>query len=183
MHNMPCKQNQSFTVWITGLSASGKTTLATGLQDIFQDKSVFASVLDGDVLRTGLNKDLDYSDVGRSESIRRAAEVARLLNDVGVLVIAALISPLRKDREIARSIIGPERFFEVHVSTPLAVCEARDPKGLYAQARAGKIEHFTGISAPYEEPDAPCCCIDTTACSIETSLTLLHEALQSWRSR
>lgn len=162
------------TIWLTGLSASGKTTLATGLEALLvaEGRSVFR--LDGDVLRAGLNKDLDFSTAGRSEAIRRAAEVARLMNAAGVVVIAALISPLHADRLMARSIIGVSRFCEVYVSTPLAVCEARDPKGLYRRARAGEIKEFTGISAPYEAPSAPHCNLDTSTLSLDACLAILR---------
>jgi adenylylsulfate kinase len=151
---------QPATVWLTGLSGAGKSTIAAALelQLIAAGRACF--VIDGDNLRQGLNRDLDFSPHARAENIRRAAEVAQLMNEAGLIVIAALISPYREDREAARGIIGTERFIEVHVATSLEVCEARDAKGLYRKARAGLIPDFTGVSAPYESPDAPALAID-----------------------
>lgn len=143
------------TLWFTGLSGAGKSTLAQTMSRALNERGRRCVVLDGDTLRSGLNRDLGFQAHERSENIRRAAEVARLMNDAGLIVAAALISPLRADRAHARSIIGAHRFLEVHVSTPLEVCEAADVKGLYRRARQGELALFTGISAPYEPPDAP----------------------------
>jgi bifunctional enzyme CysN/CysC len=143
------------TVWLTGLSGSGKSTIARELERALHALGRHAFVLDGDTLRTGLNQDLGFSREDRAENVRRTAEVARVLNDAGLIAIVALISPYREERERARQIVGAERFVEVHVDTPLAVCEARDVKGLYAKARAGGIPEFTGISSPYEAPAEP----------------------------
>jgi len=143
------------TLWITGLSASGKSTLARNVEKQLVDSGHLAFFLDGDNLRSGLNRDLGFSSSDRTENIRRTAEAARLLNDAGVIVIAALISPLRQDRANARAIIGEELFIEVFMDAPLALCEQRDPRGLYRKARAGEIADFTGVSAPYEGPDRP----------------------------
>jgi adenylyl-sulfate kinase len=153
----------AFTVWFTGLSGAGKSTLANALRDapLFEGRSV--ALLDGDVLRTGLCRDLGFSEADRSENIRRVAEVARLMNDAGVDVLCALISPLVAQRAQARQIIRPERFVEVHVATPLEVCETRDPKGLYRKARAGQIPQFTGIDSAYEAPERPDIRIDAGA--------------------
>ena len=143
------------TVWLTGLSGAGKTTVATEVVRQLSALGYAATVLDGDALRSGLNRDLGFAAADRTENVRRAAEVARLMNDAGLTVLVALISPYRADRAAARAIIGPERFREVFVDAPLAVCEARDVKGLYGQARRGARPDFTGVSAPYEPPDRP----------------------------
>lgn len=148
-------QQRPVTVWLTGLSGAGKSTLAYALEERLHALGFASFVLDGDNLRHRLNRDLGFSDAERSENIRRVAEVAALMNDAGLMVFTALISPQRNDRAMARSLIGEHRFLEVHVSTPLAVCEDRDPKGLYDMARAGLIPQFTGVSAPYEEPTSP----------------------------
>lgn len=142
-------------VWLTGLSASGKSTLAAELERRLVTGGRHAYVLDGDDLRQGLCSDLGFEVEDRRENIRRVGEVARLFADAGLICIAALISPYRSERDMARRIAPPGRFFEVHVNAPLEVCEQRDPKGLYRKARAGLIQHFTGISAPYEPPLTP----------------------------
>ncbi|NLF16242.1 MAG: sulfate adenylyltransferase subunit CysN [Lentisphaerae bacterium] len=153
------------TVWLTGLSGSGKSTVARELERRLMAAGHLCTVLDGDTIRHGLNRDLGFSAADRTENIRRIAEVSRLFNDAGLIVITAFISPYREDRAQARDIVGAERFFEVHVNTPLEVCEARDPKGLYQKARTGAIAQFTGISAPYEAPEAPALVLDTTRLS------------------
>lgn len=142
-------------VWFTGLSGAGKSTLANALESELHRRGLRTYLLDGDNIRHGLNRDLGFTDADRAENIRRVAEVARLMMDAGLVVIAALISPFRREREMARALIGPDRFVEVHVNTPLAVCEQRDVKGLYAKARAGQLPHMTGVSSPYEVPEAP----------------------------
>lgn len=143
------------TLWCTGLSGSGKSTLAAALEETLIAAGNACVVLDGDTLRYGLNRDLGFSPEDRAENIRRAAEVAALFNDSGLIVIASFISPYAADRENARQIIGSERFAEVFVDAPREVCEQRDPKGHYAKARAGLIPEFTGVSAPYEPPLEP----------------------------
>ncbi len=142
------------TVWITGLSGSGKTTLAEAVARRLRDADVAVYTLDGDVVRTGLNADLGFSREDRRENVRRVGEVARLFADVGFVVLVPLISPYRDDRDAvrARHADGGHRFFEVYLDVPLSVCEARDPKGLYAKARAGELTHFTGVDDPYEPP-------------------------------
>jgi adenylyl-sulfate kinase len=142
-------------VWLTGLSAAGKSTVACELERQLFARGRHVYVLDGDVLRRGLCADLGYSSEARTENIRRAGEVARLLADAGIICVAAFISPYRADRDAIRARMPDRRFIEVFVDSPLAVCEARDPKGLYARARAGKVGEFTGISAPYEPPLHP----------------------------
>lgn len=154
------------TVWLTGLSGAGKSTLACELERRLMQAGRSACVLDGDNLRHRLNSDLGFSAQDRQENIRRSAEVARLMNDAGLIVICAFISPLRADRDMARNIVGDGNFVEIHVSTPRAVCEERDPKGLYQKARAGLIPEFTGVSAPYEAPLLPALALDTAALSL-----------------
>ncbi|MCC8391826.1 adenylyl-sulfate kinase [Paraburkholderia sp. MMS20-SJTR3] len=152
---------QPATIWLTGLSGAGKSTLAFALEQQLIALGHACYVLDGDNVRHGLASDLGFEREDRRENIRRVAHVAQLMNDAGLIVIAALISPIRADREMARSIIGADKFIETYVCASLATCEARDPKGLYAKARAGEISSFTGVSAPYEAPAAPDLQIDT----------------------
>ncbi|WP_215409809.1 adenylyl-sulfate kinase [Janthinobacterium sp. JC611] len=166
------------TLWLTGLSGAGKTSIALALAQALKAQGRAATVLDGDQLRHGLNRDLGFTPEDRHENIRRAAEVARLMNEAGLIVIAALISPYRSDRAMAAQIIGAPQFVEVYVSTPLEVCEARDVKGLYAKARAGQIAQFTGISAPYEAPLAPALTLDTGALALDESVERLCRCLQ-----
>ena len=142
-------------VWLTGLSASGKSTIATELERELFRRGCQPFILDGDSVRQGLCSDLDFSERDRHENIRRVGEVARLFSDAGFICISAFISPHRADRQIVRELLDDRIFVEVYVNAPLAVCETRDPKGLYAKARAQKIENFTGISSPYEAPLKP----------------------------
>ncbi len=142
-------------LWFTGLSGSGKSTIAHRVESVLVDRGVFAYVLDGDNIRHGLNSDLGFSPEEREENIRRIGEVARLFADAGAVVLTAFISPYRRDRERVRALLGQGEFVEVFVDTPLEICEARDPKGLYKKARAGEISNFTGINAPYEAPGSP----------------------------
>lgn len=150
------------TIWLTGLSGSGKSTLACGLAARLTARGRPCYVLDGDQLRRGLSRDLGFGDLERRENVRRAAEVARLFNEAGFVVLAALVSPRRADRALAAKIVGPSRFVEIHLATPLDVCERRDVKGLYRQARRGVLPDFTGVSAPYEAPVAPDLVLDTS---------------------
>jgi len=161
------------TIWLTGLSGAGKSTIAYALEKMLLDLAHLCFVLDGDNLRHGLSKDLGFSAPDRSENIRRAAEVAHMMNEAGLIVITALISPFRDDRKMARAIIGDARFIEVHVSTLVAVCEQRDPKGLYVRARAGQLAEFTGISSPYETPLIPDLVLDTDALLLKDSTQTL----------
>ncbi|MFS2015084.1 adenylyl-sulfate kinase [Massilia sp. CT11-108] len=153
-------------VWITGLSGAGKTTLALALERALFDRGCTVFVLDGDKVRHGLCADLGFSLPERSENIRRIGETARLFYEAGQIVIVSAISPLRADRARARALIPAPYFIEVHCRCPLAVCEARDPKGLYRKARAGLLPEFTGISSPYEAPDAPEVLVDSAASSV-----------------
>lgn len=161
------------TVWLTGLSASGKSTLAFALERRLIDQGRACYVLDGDNVRHGLNQNLGFSPEDRRENIRRIAEVAKLMNDAGLIVITAFISPYREDRQMARTIIGNDRFLEAYVNTPLTVCERRDPKGLYEKARSGKLQEFTGISAPYEAPENPEALIDTSSINTDEAIKQL----------
>jgi len=147
-------RHRAVTLWFTGLSGSGKSTLARALERALVARGVLAYVLDGDNVRHGLCADLGFAPEDRTENIRRIAEVARLMNDAGVLVLTAFISPYRADRARARALLPAGTFAEIFVDAPLELCERRDPKGLYRKARAGEIAEFTGVSAPYEPPDA-----------------------------
>jgi adenylylsulfate kinase len=158
------------TIWLTGLSGSGKTTLAFTLEERLKGLGHSCCVLDGDKLREGLSRDLGFSREDRKENIRRVAEVARLFNDAGLIVVTAFISPYREDRETARRIIGGHRFIETYLSATIGVCEKRDPKGLYAKARAGQIPEFTGVTAPYELPINPSLVVDTGKMTPEESV-------------
>lgn len=169
--------HQPLTVWFTGLSAAGKSTLAYALERELIAAGRACYVLDGDNVRHGLNRNLGFSPEDRAENIRRVAEVAHLMNDAGLIVLAAFISPFRADRELAREIIGPEQFREVFVSTSLAVCEGRDPKGLYNKARAGSVAEFTGVSSPYEAPESPHLALDTGLLTAAEAIELLKKSL------
>lgn len=166
------------TVWLTGLSGAGKTTVALALAQALKAQGRAVAMLDGDQLRHGLNRDLGFTPEDRHENIRRTAEVARLMNEAGLIVIAAFISPYRADRAMAAAIVGAAQFIEVHISTPVAECEARDPKGLYAKARAGQIAQFTGVSAPYEAPLSPALSLDTQVLALDESVERLCRLLQ-----
>jgi bifunctional enzyme CysN/CysC len=154
-------------VWLTGLSGAGKSTLANALELALHRRGLRTYVLDGDNVRHGLNRDLGFTEADRVENVRRIAEVAALMMDAGLVVIAACISPFRHEREMARRLAGADRFVEVHVSTPLPVCEQRDAKGLYRRARAGEIPHMTGIDSPYEVPEHPAFVADAGAASVD----------------
>jgi adenylyl-sulfate kinase len=169
--------HEPVTLWLTGLSGSGKSTLASALELRLTDTGHPCYRLDGDNLRHGLNRDLGFSPEDRRENIRRVAEVARLMNDAGLVVITAFISPYRADRAMARKIIGADRFVEVYLSADLATCERRDPKGLYAKARRGELPGFTGVNAPYEVPQAADIVVDTAAITVdEATQRLLADA-------
>lgn len=150
------------TVWFTGLSGSGKSTLAFAVEEALVARGVAAYVLDGDNVRFGLNRDLGFSAADRTENVRRIGEVCRLFQDAGLVVLSAFISPYRADRDAVRALHPEGSFVEVFVDTPLDICEARDVKGLYARARTGEIPEFSGISAPYEAPEAPDITVDAT---------------------
>jgi adenylylsulfate kinase len=159
--------HEAVTLWLTGLSAAGKSTLAFEVERRLITAGHAAVVLDGDNLRHGLSRDLGFGPNARHENLRRVAEVAKLMNGAGLIVLSAFISPYRDDRSMARDIIGAGRFCEVHVAASLEACEARDPKGLYRRARRGEIAEFTGISAPYEAPEHPALTLDTEADGVD----------------
>lgn len=167
--------HKGLVIWMTGLSGSGKTTLAYRLEKKLFDEGILTKVLDGDVLRLGINKDLGFSPEGRYENIRRTAELAKQLASCGVVVICSLITPTNELRTLAESIIGPEHFILYHISTPLDVCEKRDVKGHYAKARTGEIPNFTGISNPFETPTSALYSLNTTELSIDNSVTVLFD--------
>jgi len=158
------------TVWLTGLSGSGKSTIAVAAEQALISRGRAAYVLDGDNVRHGLNKNLGFSPEDRTENIRRIGEVAKLFTDAGLVVFTSFISPYRADRDLVRSIHEPGRFVEVHVAASVETCESRDVKGLYKKARAGEIKEFTGISAPYEAPASPELVIDTSSETVEQSV-------------
>ena len=166
------------TLWLTGLSGSGKSTVAYEVEKKLIASGYLCYVLDGDNVRHGLNRDLGFSPQDRSENIRRVAEVARLLNEAGMIVITAFISPYREDREQAKEIIGEDRFIEVFLDAPIEICEKRDPKGLYEKARAGLILEFTGVNAPYEAPEAPALWIKTSELSADLAAEHLCQHLR-----
>jgi adenylylsulfate kinase len=161
--------HKACTVWLTGLSGSGKSTIAVDLEKRLWERGIRAYILDGDNIRHGLNKNLGFSPEDRTENIRRIGEVAKLFTEAGVVALTAFISPYRADRDQVRKIMADGDFVEVHVDCPVEVCEQRDVKGLYKKARAGEIKEFTGISAPYEAPEKPELTINTAGQSVEDS--------------
>ena len=167
------------TVWLTGLSGSGKSTIAVAAEEALVGRGRLAYVLDGDNIRHGLNKNLGFSPEDRTENIRRIGEVSKLFTEAGVIVFTSFISPYRADRDLVRAIHQPGRFVEVHVAASVETCESRDVKGLYKKARAGEIREFTGISAPYEEPSAPELVIDTSSEPPEKSVDRLVSYLEA----
>lgn len=171
----------SAVVWLTGLSGAGKTSLANELEKRLHALGKHTYTLDGDNVRHGLNRDLGFDPADRVENVRRIAEVAKLMVDAGVIVLVAAISPSRTGREVARHLLDPNEFVEVFVDTPLAVAEARDSKGLYKKARAGKLKNFTGIDSPYEAPLAPEIHIDTMQVSLEDAADKIFQQLRAMR--
>ena len=166
-------------LWFTGLSGSGKSTIANALEVELHGRGLHTYILDGDNVRQGLNRDLGFTDTDRVENIRRIAEVARLMMDAGLIVMTSFISPFRRERDLARELIGPENFIEIFVDTPLEVCEQRDVKGLYKKAREGKIPNMTGVNSPYEAPLAPDVTIRTQETPLAESVRALRELLES----
>ncbi len=164
-------------IWFTGLSGAGKSTLANALEVALHAKGYRTYLLDGDNVRLGLNQDLGFSDADRAENIRRIAQVSRLMLDAGLVVITAFISPFRRERDMARALVGPHDFVEVFVDTPLEVCEQRDPKGLYRLARAGKITQMTGLDSAYEPPLQAELTVHTNQASVEHIVASLLDVM------
>jgi adenylyl-sulfate kinase len=161
------KRQKPCILWFTGLSASGKSTISNALEQKLFELGHHTYLLDGDNVRHGLNKDLGFSDADRVENIRRIGEMAKLFADAGLIVLSAFISPFRADRQMVRDLVEAGEFIEIHMSTPLSVCEQRDPKGLYKKARQGEIKNFTGIDSSYEAPESPEITLNTAECDIE----------------
>lgn len=165
------------TIWFTGLSGSGKSTIAIALEERLSREGILCRILDGDNIRTGINRGLGFSEEDRRENIRRIAEVCKLFTDTGIVTIAAFVSPTNELRDMARDIIGAEDFIEVYVSTPLEECERRDVKGLYAKARRGEIKDFTGITSPFEAPSNPALTVDTTNRNVEVCMDEVYNKI------
>ncbi|MDO4211105.1 MAG: adenylyl-sulfate kinase [Bacteroidales bacterium] len=164
-------------LWMTGLSGSGKSTVAIALERELHSRGRLVRLLDGDNVRTGINRGLGFSEEDRRENIRRIAEVSKLFVETGVITIACFVSPTRDLREMARDIVGADDFREIYISTPLEECERRDVKGLYARARRGEVKNFTGISAPFEAPEHPALSLDTSVLAVEESVKRIVELL------
>ncbi len=169
--------HRSFLVWFTGLSGSGKSTIANALELALNEKNIKTYILDGDNVRGGLNKDLGFAPKDRSENIRRIAEVSNLMIDAGLVVLSAFVSPYKKDREAIRTVVKDANFVEIFVNTSLQECERRDVKGLYKKARAGEIKNMTGVSAPYEAPDQPDVEVKTETETIEQAVNKIMKAI------
>ncbi len=171
------KGHSSLVIWFVGLSGSGKSTLASRLEQKLFERGMSTYILDGDNIRAGLNKDLDFSDAARKENIRRIGEVAKLLVDAGVITLTAFITPFEEERNQLKKLLGADQYFEVYVDCPIEECEKRDVKGLYAKARAGEISNFTGISSPFEEPTNPDIRIKTAELSVEEGVEQIIKAI------
>jgi adenylylsulfate kinase len=172
------KDHKGLALWFTGLSGSGKSTIANALEKQLVAQNIHTYTLDGDNVRKGLNNNLAFSPEDRTENIRRIAEVSKLMLDAGLVVLSAFVSPYLKDREGVRSTVGAENFIEIYINTPLSVCEKRDVKGLYAKARKGEIKDFTGISAPYEAPINPDIEIKTEELTIDGSVAKILKYIE-----
>lgn len=170
-------QQRPKLLWFTGLSGSGKSTLAVQLEAQLYALGYKTYLLDGDNIRTGLNKDLSFSDADRVENIRRLGEVSKLMVDAGLVVLSAFISPFEADRQQVKNIVGSENYLEIFVDTPLEICEQRDVKGLYKKARAGEVKNFTGIDSPYEKPKQPDIAIKTAEMTLDESVAKLMEII------
>ncbi|MFJ7850825.1 adenylyl-sulfate kinase [Peribacillus sp. NPDC097206] len=178
------KQNghESTVIWFTGLSGSGKSTIANAVANELYNRNIRNYVLDGDNIRHGLNKDLGFSEKDRTENIRRIGEVSKLFVDSGQFVLTAFISPFRADRQIVRDLLGEGEFIEVYIKCPLEECEVRDPKGLYDKARKGIIKNFTGIDSPYEEPEHPEIVLESSQFSVEECVEQVIDYLTTKRA-
>ncbi len=175
-----CKLNKhnSFLIWFTGLSGSGKSTIANALESRLNSNGIHTYLLDGDNVRKGLNKDLTFSPEDRTENIRRIAEVSNLMIDAGLVVLSAFVSPYKKDRLKVKSTVKEVNFVEIFIDTPLEVCVERDTKGLYAKAKKGEIKDFTGINAPYEKPENPALIIDTSKVTINKAVEMILKTIK-----
>ena len=171
------KGQRPASLWLTGLSGAGKSTIANALESRLLRLGRHTYLLDGDNVRHGFNRDLGFSDADRVENIRRIGEVAKLFVDAGLIVMTAFISPFYADRDLVRNLVGEGEFIEIFVYAPLEVAEARDPKGLYERARAGEVSNFTGIDSPYEEPESPELILDTSKLTVEQSVDALVDYL------
>jgi len=172
------KKHEAFLLWFTGLSGSGKSTIANALENTLYQKGIHTYTLDGDNVREGLNNNLSFSPEDRTENIRRIAEVANLMVDAGLVVLASFVSPYEQDRENIKKIVGANRYIEIFVNTSIEECERRDVKGLYAKARSGEIDNFTGINAPYEAPKSADIEIDTQNITIEEAVSIILKYIE-----
>lgn len=163
-------KQKSFTVWMTGLSGSGKSTVAKGLERYLHEQGFLTQMLDGDNIRVGINNNLGFSEADRTENVRRIAEVSKLFTNCGVITLNCFVSPTKAMRQLAKDIVGAENFIEVYINASVAECEKRDVKGLYAKARAGEIKNFTGIDAPFEAPENPSIEVNTAELTIDESI-------------
>jgi len=168
---------QGIMIWFTGLSGSGKSTIALGVERELHQRGILCRILDGDNIRAGINNNLGFSPEDRQENIRRIAEIGKLFVQTGVVTLACFVSPTNSIRQMAAEIIGADDFREIYVSTPLEECERRDVKGLYARARRGEVKDFTGISAPFEAPQHPTLCLDTSILSLEDCVKKVVELI------
>lgn len=173
------KGHKSLTIWMSGLSGSGKSTIANLVEIKLNESGLHTYILDGDNTRLGLNKDLGFSEKDREENIRRVAEVCKLMNDAGLIVICSFISPFETGRKSAQQIVGDDKFVQVFIDTDLEVCESRDPKGLYKKARAGEIKEFTGISSPFEKPENCWVIKNNTKSDLDVNVNMLLEIIKN----
>ena len=170
--------HDSLVIWFVGLSGSGKSTLANALEKRLYERGIATYILDGDNIRSGLNKDLDFSEESRRENIRRIGEVAKLMVDAGVVTITAFISPFKEERDMVRQLVGDKRYLLVYVDCPLEECEKRDVKGLYAKARRGEISNFTGINSPFETPQNPFVTVKSAEMSIDEATDMIYNKIE-----
>lgn len=177
-HRSKLNRHNSFLLWFTGLSGSGKSTIANAVESALHAKGIHTYTLDGDNVRKGLNNNLTFSHKDRKENIRRISEVANLMVDSGLVVIAAFVSPYKEDREMIKNNVESVNFVEIFVDTPIEECERRDVNGLYAKARQGLIKDFTGVNAPYETPENPDITIDTTQVSVSEAIEIIYNKIE-----
>lgn len=172
------KGHGSFVIWFIGLSGSGKSTLASALEKRLFEQGLHTYILDGDNVRSGLNKDLDFSEASRKENIRRIGEVAKLMVDAGVITMTAFISPFEEERQLVKNLLGEDKYVEVYIDCPIEECEKRDVKGLYQKARNGEISNFTGISSPFEIPQNPDVAVPTHKISVDEGVDMIIEVIK-----